>query len=195
MRLPRSLMKRMNFSWKVSFTLLVAGVFSACKTPEPRDPRESIPEDKEYYNEALGFSLRYPNLLNLKVEEKEGTDVAGIALMLQYPGNDFTVFELTTRNPGWKERLRKHLVAGSEMKEDIGGLEAEGFDIQLTEEDDEGPNEGTRKRVILEHLDRLYVFTGRGETFDEVLRSFALIEAKDEAKDEATKSLEQSPAN
>ena len=190
MRRPRSLMKRMNFSRKVSFTLLVAGVFSACKTPEPRDPREAIPEDKGYYNEALGFSLRYPNLLNLKVEEKEGADVSGIILKLQYPGNEFTVFELITRPVGWSERLRKHLVAGSERKEDIGGLEAEGFDIQLPEED-ESANEGTRKRVILEHLDRLYVFTGRGETFDEVLRSFALIEAKDEA----TKSLEQSPAN
>ena len=173
-------MTKMSFSRSLSVSVLVAAILSACETPEPRDPRQSIPEDMEYYNEALGFSLRYPNPLNLKVEDRDGADVTGIILKLQYPGNDFTVFELITRNPGWRDRLRKHMVAGSEMKEDVGGLEADGFDIQLPEED-EGANEGTRKRVILEHLDRLYVFTGRGETFDEVLRSFALIETEDEA--------------
>ncbi len=166
----------MSFSRNLSVAVLVAAILSACETPEPRDPRQSIPEDMEYYNEALGFSLRYPNPLNLKVEDRDGADVTGIILKLQYPGNDFTVFELITRNPGWRDRLRKHMVTGSELKEDVGGLEAEGFDIKLPEEE-----EGVRRRVIIEHLDRLYVFTGKGETFDEVLRSFAFIETEDEA--------------
>lgn len=166
----------MSFSRSLSVAVLVAAILSACETPEPRDPRQSIPEDMEYYNEALGFSLRYPNPLNLKVEDRDGADVTGIILKLQYPGNDFTVFELITRNPGWRDRLRKHMVTGSELKEDVGGLEAEGFDIKLPEEE-----EGVRRRVIIEHLDRLYVFTGKGETFDEVLRSFAFIETEDEA--------------
>ena len=166
----------MSFSRSLSVAVLVAAILSACETPEPRDPRQSIPEDMEYYNEALGFSLRYPNPLNLKVEDRDGADVTGIILKLQYPGNDFTVFELITRNPGWRDRLRKHMVTGSELKEDVGGLEAEGFDIKLPEEE-----EGVRRRVIIEHLDSLYVFTGKGETFDEVLRSFAFIETEDEA--------------
>jgi hypothetical protein len=169
-------MTKMSFSRSLSVAVLVAAILSACETPEPRDPRQSIPEDMEYYNEALGFSLRYPNPLNLKVEDRDGADVTGIILKLQYPGNDFTVFELITRNPGWRDRLRKHMVTGSELKEDVGGLEAEGFDIKLPEEE-----EGVRRRVIIEHLDRLYVFTGKGETFDEVLRSFAFIETEDEA--------------
>ena len=169
-------MTKMSFSRNLSVAVLVAAILSACETPEPRDPRQSIPEDMEYYNEALGFSLRYPNPLNLKVEDRDGADVTGIILKLEYPGNDFTVFELITRNPGWRDRLRKHMVTGSELKEDVGGLEAEGFDIKLPEEE-----EGVRRRVIIEHLDRLYVFTGKGETFDEVLRSFAFIETEDEA--------------
>ena len=169
-------MTKRSFSRNLSVAVLVAAILSACETPEPRDPRQSIPEDMEYYNEALGFSLRYPNPLNLKVEDRDGADVTGIILKLQYPGNDFTVFELITRNPGWRDRLRKHMVTGSELKEDVGGLEAEGFDIKLPEEE-----EGVRRRVIIEHLDRLYVFTGKGETFDEVLRSFAFIETEDEA--------------
>ena len=169
-------MKRMSFSRGSVFALVGAGCFPGCKTPEPRDPRQSIPGDQEYYNKALGFSLRYPNLLNLKVEDREGADVSGIILKLQYPGNDFTVFELITRPVGWSERLRKHLVAGSESKADIGDLEAERFDIQLPGED-----EVKSKRVILKHLGKLYVFTGRGETFEEILRSFALIEKEKEA--------------
>ena len=72
--------------------------------------------------------------------------------------------------------MRKHLVAGSESKADIGDLEAERFDIQLPGED-----EVKSKRVILKHLGKLYVFTGRGETFEEILRSFALIEKEKEA--------------
>ena len=174
----------MSFNRVLCVAVLAAGILSACKTPEPRDPRQSIPEDGEYYNEALGFSLRYPNLLNLKVEDRDAADVAGIILKLQYPGNDFTVFELITRNPGWRDPLRKHLVAGTELKEDVGGQEAEGFDIKLPEEE-----EGTRKRVILEHLDKLYVFTGRGETFDEILRSFDFMESENEA----TESPGESP--
>ncbi len=166
----------MSFNRVFCVAALAAGILSACKAPEPRDPRQSIPEDGEYYNETLGFSLRYPNLLNLKVEDRDVADVEGIILKLQYPGNDFTVLELITRNPDWKDRLRKHLVTGSEFKEDVGGVEAEGFDLKLPEEE-----EGIRKRVVVEHLDRLYVFTGKGETFDEILRSFAFIETKKEA--------------
>jgi len=169
-------MKKMSFNRALCIAVLAAGILSACKTPEPRDPRLSIPKDGEYYNEALGFSLRYPNLLDLKVEDRDVADVDGIILKLQYPGNDFTVFELITRDPDWKDRFQKHLVTGSEFKEDVGGVEAEGFDFKLPEEE-----EGTRKRVVVEHLDRLYVFTGKGETFDEILRSFAFMETKKEA--------------
>ena len=169
-------MMRMIFS-RGFFLTLFSGIsfFQGCKTPEPRDPRQSIPKDKEYYNEALGFSLRYPNLLNLKVEEKEGADVSGIILKLQYPGNDFTVFELITRPVGWRNSLRNHVVEGSESSKEIDGLEAEGFDIRLPDD-----GEVKRERVILEHMDILYVFTGRGKPFDEILQSFAFIEKEKE---------------
>lgn len=173
---PKSLMKRMSFSRCVLATLFFGiSFFQGCKTPEPRDPRQSIPKDKEYYNEALGFSLHYPNLLNLRVEEKEGADISGIILKLQYPGNDFTVFELITRPVGWREGLRKHVVEGSEDRKEIDGLEAEGFDIRLPVD-----GEVKRKRVILEHMSMLYVFTGRGKTFDEILQSFAFIDNEKE---------------
>lgn len=163
-------MMKMSFSRGLGIAVLAAGIFSSCETPEPRDPRDSIPGNREYYNEALKFSIRYPGLLNLKVEDREGVDMPGIVLKLQYPGNDFTVFELITRDPGWRVRLHKGMVAGSELKEQVGGVECEGFDIDLPD------TEGVRKRVIAEHLDRLYVFTGKGETFDEVLESFDFLE-------------------
>jgi hypothetical protein len=169
-------MMKMSFSRSLSIAVLTAGIFSSCETPEPRDPRDSIPGNREYYNEALKFSLRYPSLLNLKVEDREGVDMPGIVLELQYPGNDFTVFELITRDPGWRVRLQKDMVVGSELKEDVGGVEADCFDINLPD------TEGVSKRVIVENLDRLYVFTGKGETFDEVLGSFDFIDPDDDPK-------------
>ena len=166
----------MSFSRGFSIAVLVVGISASCETPEPRDPRDSIPGNREYYNEALKFSLRYPRLLSLKVEDREGVDIPGIVLKLQYPGNDFTVFELITRDPGWRVRLQKGMVAGSELKEDVGGVEADCFEITLPD------TEGVSKRVILEHLDRLYVFTGKGETFDEVLGSFDFIDPDADSK-------------
>ena len=167
---------KMSFSRGLSVAVLAAGIFSSCETPEPRDPRDAIPGNREYYNEALKFSLRYPSLLNLKVEDREGVDMPGIVLELQYPGNDFTVFELITRDPGWRVRLQKDMVVGSELKEDVGGVEADCFDINLPD------TEGVSKRIIVENLDRLYVFTGKGETFDEVLGSFDFIDPDDDPK-------------
>ena len=65
----------MSFSRGLGIAVLAAGIFSSCETPEPRDPRDSIPGNREYYNEALKFSLRYPRLLNLKVEDGEGVEL------------------------------------------------------------------------------------------------------------------------
>lgn len=177
----------MSFSRGLSVAVLAAGIFSSCETPEPRDPRDSIPGNREYYNEALKFSISYPSLLNLKVEDREGADMPGIVLKLQYPGNDFTVFELMTRDPGWRVRLQKGMITGSELKEDVGGVEADYFDANLPD------TEGVSKRVILEHLDRLYVFTGKGETFDEVLGSFDFIDPDPDP--DADADADPKPAN
>jgi len=172
---------KMSFRRGLSVAVLVAGISVSCETPEPRDPRESIPGNREYYNEALKFSLRYPSLLSLKVEDRKGVDMSGIVLKLQYPGNDFTVFELITRDPGWRGRLQKGMVAGSELKQDVSGVEADCFEINLPD------TEGVSKRVIVEHLDRLYVFTGKGGTFDEVLGSFDFIDPDAEPANDADK--------
>ena len=154
---------------------LVAGFFLvACDTPEPEDPRQFIPGPQEYYNEALQFSLRYPQPLNIDVEDRSSLNEPGVSLKLQYPGNDYTVFTLSTYDPSMLGHIRLYLIPGSETPRPVDGETGSQFEVEDQSDDADGPI----RHVVVERFDRLYVFTGKGETFDEVLDSFRFIEPR-----------------
>ena len=154
---------------------LVAGLLlAACDTPEPEDPRQFIPGPQEYYNQGLQFSLRYPKPLNIDVEDLSSLDEPGVSLKLQYPGNDYTVFALSTYDPSMLGHIRLYLVPGSEKPRPVGGETGSQFEVEDQSDDADGPI----SHVVVERFDRLYVFTGKGETFDEVLDSFRFIEPR-----------------
>jgi len=160
---------KMNFNKYLPIRIVaaLAIVVSGCETPEPQDPRVFIPGPQDYYNLALEFSLRYPVVLNLEVEDRGVADEPGIYLKLQYPGNDHVVFELETHDPGMLDPLRRGLVEDSEKIEKIDGETGARFEVEAAD--------GADQHVVVEYSGRLYVFTGRGDTFDEVLESFQFI--------------------
>lgn len=168
----RSLMKKMNFRRALYFLVtLVPLFFLGCETLEPKDPRASIPGLEQYYNEALLFTLRYPRVLNLKVEDRAVAGEPDIVLRLDYPGNDFPILELATYAPSWIEEVRKPLVHGTERTLSIDNERAITFEI-TSDPDNE---ESTMRRIIVRNFGRIYVFTGKGKTFDEVVNSFDFI--------------------
>ena len=169
----RSLMKKMNFK-RASYLLvnLIPLFFLGCETLEPKDPRASIPGLQQYYNEALRFTLRYPSVLNLKVEDRAVAGEPDIVLRLEYPGNDFPILELATYAPSWIEEVRKPLVHGTERTLSIDNERAITFEITNDPDDDES----TMRRIIVRNFGRIYVFTGKGKTFDEVVSSFDFID-------------------
>lgn len=162
-------------------TLTVSFTLSGCETPEPEDPSVFIPGPQEYYNPALKFVLRYPKVLNLKVENRSVADVPALYLKLGYPGNDYIVFELETYDPGMRDHLRRGLIEGSETVQPVDGETGSRFEVEAADgaDGDNGGDAdgGLEQHVIVERYDRLYVFTGKGETFDEVLDSFRFIES------------------
>jgi len=101
-------MKKMNFRRALYFLVtLVPLFFLGCETLEPKDPRASIPGLEQYYNEALRFTLQYPRVLNLKVEDRAVAGEPDIVLRLEYPGNDFPILELATYAPSWIEEQKE----------------------------------------------------------------------------------------
>ena len=169
----RSLMKKMNFRRAIYCLIsLVPLFFLSCETLEPKDPRASIPGLQQYYNEALQFSLRYPRVLNLKVEDRAVAGEPDIVLRLEYPGNDYPILELATYAPSWIEEVRKPLVHGTERTLSVDTERAITFEIKNDPDDDES----TMKRIIVRNFGRIYVFTGKGKTFDEVVSSFDFID-------------------
>ncbi len=181
----RSLMKKMNFK-RASYLLvnLIPLFFLGCETLEPKDPRASIPGLQQYYNEALRFTLRYPSVLNLKVEDRAVAGEPDIVLRLEYPGNDFPILELATYAPSWIEEVRKPLVHGTERTLSIDNERAITFEIKNDPDNDES----TMRRIIVRNFGRIYVFTGKGKTFDEVVSSFDFIDPvlKDAEQDESS---------
>jgi hypothetical protein len=176
-----SSMKKMNTNNYLPLLLAVVVLplaLSGCETPEPEDPSNFIPGPQEYYNPTFKFALRYPKVLNLKVEDRSVADVPALYLKLGYPGNDYIVFELETYDPGMRDHLRRGLIEGSEKVQPVDGETGSRFEVEVLAGDDagdDGENE-PEQHVIVERYDRLYVFTGKGETFDEVLDSFRFIE-------------------
>ena len=169
----------MNFKFPHFVALsALAVLLVACETPEPQNPRRAIPGPQTYYNEALNFSLNYPKVLNLKVEDRGTVDMPSILLRLQYPGNDFQVLELATHDPGMADHFRTGMLADSERVTKVGEKIGKRFAIEDPAEDSAG--DGTIQRVIVENFGRLYVFTGRSDTFDEVIDTFEFIETPPE---------------
>ena len=143
----------------------------SCSDMEPTDPAVYIPGPQEYYNEALQFSLRYPKPLDLKVEDRSVADEPAIFLELLYPGNEYPLLKLSTYDTGMRGHIRQYMVAGSEKVDRVGGETGSRFEVQ-----DQSDRGETLQHVVVEQYGRLYVFTGRGETFDEVVESFQFVE-------------------
>lgn len=183
-------MKRMSFRQIISFFFVVAcSVFSlGCESLEPKDPRASIPGLQQYYNESLRFSLRYPRLLNLRVEDRAVAGDPDLVLRLEYPGNDYPILELATYAPSWIEEVRKPLVHGTERTLSIDTERAITFEIKNDPKNDPKNEESTMRRIIVRNFGRIYVFTGKGKTFDEVVNSFDFIDPalKDTEQDESS---------
>lgn len=150
--------------------MAIALLAASCETPEPLDPKDSIPGAQTYYNEALNISMRYPRVLSVKAEDRGTLDAPGLRLRLQYPGNKLDVLELTTHDPGMSGHFRSPMKEGSEHRVDVGGTGGSRFLIA----DPSGASigDGTLQRVMVERYGRLYVFTGRGDIFDEIIEDF-----------------------
>ena len=179
-------MKKMSFRRDLLFFFVTLGplFFMGCETLEPKDPRASIPGLQQYYNESLRFALRYPRLLNIRIEDRAVAGEPDIVLRLEYPGNDHPVLELATYAPSWIEEVRKPLVHGTERTLSIDTERAITFEIRNDPEDDES----TMRRIIVRNFGRIYVFTGKGKTFDEVVSSFDFIDPAREDSEKSTSS-------
>ena len=132
----------------------------------------------------LRFALRYPRLLNIRIEDRAVAGEPDIVLRLEYPGNDHPVLELATYAPSWIEEVRKPLVHGTERTLSIDTERAITFEIRNDPEDDES----TMRRIIVRNFGRIYVFTGKGKTFDEVVSSFDFIDPAREDSEKSTSS-------
>ena len=111
---PKNLMKKMSFDMRffLAFFLLIG--FTSCQNLEPEDPKQSIPGLQLYYNEELKFSLSYPRILNIKVEDRSVAGAPDVLLNLSYPGNDYPILELSTHATSWIESLKDSMIPGSE---------------------------------------------------------------------------------
>lgn len=180
MQRPKNLMKKMNFKIKPFYFLFFILGFTSCQTLEPEDPRQSIPGRKLYYNEPLKFSFSYPSILNIKIEDKSVAGTPDVLVNLSYPGNEYPILEFSTHAISWIESLKDSLIPGTEGTIKIDGVRAIKFDIAM--DDDRGIF--SKQRIIVRNLGRLYAFTGNGETFDEVVKSFKFIPEEEEPLEE-----------
>ncbi len=160
-----------NNIWPLLAAAAALAAPPGCETPQPEEPSSFVPGPQEYYNAALGFSLRYPRVLDLKVEDRGVVGEAGISLELQYPGNGYTVFRLATYDTGMRGHIRQYMVVGSERARPVDGETGARFEVE-----DQSDAGGVVQHIVVERFDRLYVFTGKGETFDEVVDSFRFID-------------------
>jgi hypothetical protein len=152
---------------------LAALSLPSCETPEPADPREQLLGTQQYYNESLGFSIRYPGALNISVEDREGAGASNVFVKLSFPGNEQVMFRLATYDPAMGGHVRQYMIAGSERAQPVGGETGARFLVA-----DQGSDEpdATLQHVTVTRDGKLYVMTGRGETFDGVVRDFEFIE-------------------
>ena len=172
---PKNLMKRMNFNMRIFLVSLLLIGFTSCQTLEPEDPKQSIPGLQFYYNEPLKFSLGYPRILNIKVEDKSVAGTPDVLLNLSYPGNDYPILELSTHAISWIDSLKDTLIPGTEGTVKVGGIRAIKFDIAM--DDERGIF--SKQRIIVRNHGRLYAFTGNGETFEEIVDSFRFIDEEE----------------
>ena len=173
-------MKRMNFKMRLFLFILLLIGFTSCQSLEPEDPKQSIPGLQLYYNEPLKFSLGYPRILNIKVEDKSVAGTPDVLVNLSYPGNEYPILELSTHAISWIESLKDSLIPGTEGTIKIDDVRAIKFDTAM--DDDRGIF--SKQRIIVRNLGRLYAFTGNGETFDEVVKSFKFIPEEEEPLEE-----------
>ena len=164
-------MKKMSFDMRffLAFFLLIG--FTSCQNLEPEDPKQSIPSLQLYYNEELKFSLSYPRILNIKVEDRSVAGAPDVLLNLAYPGNDYPILELSTHATSWIESLKDSMIPGSEGTIKVGGIRAIKFDIAM--DDERGIF--SKQRIIVRNLGKLYALTGNGDTFDEIVDSFRFL--------------------
>ena len=168
-------MKRMNFKMRLFLFILLLIGFTSCQSLEPKDPKQSIPGLQLYYNEPLKFSLGYPRILNIKVEDKSVAGTPDVLVNLSYPGNEYPILELSTHAISWIESLKDSLIPGTEGTIKVDGIRAIKFDIAM--DDERGIF--SKQRIIVRNHGRLYAFTGNGETFEEILDSFRFINKKE----------------
>ena len=157
--------------------MLASALLVSCEVPEPKDPKIYIPGPQEYYNQALGFSLRYSPALDLDVEDLGVADSPDVAVSIEYPGNELVMFKLATYDPAMLGHVRQYLVPGSEKPETVGGETGSRFRVTNQAYEPDSEAKPTIQHVVLERSGKLFVMTGEGETFEDVLESFKFIDA------------------
>ena len=148
---------------------------SGCESLEPDDPKIHMPGRPQYYNQALGFSLRYPGVLNLQVKDTAAAGTPGVSIRLVYPGNEQVMFRLSTYDPAMGGHVRQYMVPGSEQPQPVGDEMGSRFLIEDQGSDEAG---ATLQHVTVERDSVLYVMSGKGETFDEIVNSFEFLEPR-----------------
>ena len=177
---PESSMKKMSFNMRLFLMPLLLIGFTSCQNLEPEDPKQSIPGLQLYYNEQLNFSLSYPRILNIKVEDRSVAGAPDVLLNLSYPGNDYPILELSTHAISWIESLKDTMIPGTEGTIKVGGIRAIKFDIAM--DDERGIF--SKERIIVRNQGKLYAFTGNGETFDEIVDSFRFLSEEESQTEE-----------
>ncbi|MGB0610780.1 MAG: hypothetical protein ACPGNW_07350, partial [Verrucomicrobiales bacterium] len=77
----------------------------------------------------------------------------------------------STHAISWIDSLKDSLIPGTEGIIKVDGIRAIKFDIAM--DDERGIF--SKQRIIVRNHGRLYVFTGNGATYDEVVKSFKFI--------------------
>jgi len=157
---------RISKSCASLWLLIAALAFSSCGgSREAKDPAERIPGWRTYYNRDVGIELEYPYTLQLSVEDAEPGQVS---LDLEWVGHGMTRFKLETFDPEMETVIRSTQRPDTESTVKIGVFNAARIDTLLDGEE--------VQRVLITRGNRLYVFTGKGEIFDEVLATVKFID-------------------
>lgn len=145
----------------LGFGFMLAGCRSAMT---PRDPRLQIPDWSIYRNASIGFYFQYPPILEM---EENDRDLDGTEVSILYPGMRSEVFKVEVRGATAEAEVMAKKIPGTEKSFKVG-REA-GTRYQSAGSGRDGKPE---ERTLVKKDGWIFVFSGSGKTFQEILAGF-----------------------